>query len=299
MAVLTADIQTVSKEAKLKSYPCAVDIIYKGSLVVVNSSGYLEPASDAANKTGVVGVADENVDNSGGSAGDLNCRVLSGRAFKFTATSITQAMVGTWMYVVDDQTIDDSAGATNEVPAGVLVEFVSTTEGWIFIPVGGSSVDVPDLSVGTADLQADAVDGTKLADNAVDSEHYTDGSIDEEHIADGAVNADTIDMSAVGTLTHIAHDASSPVSILALDAAKARTVVIIVSVTEDMAGAPDFDIGETDTVSKFLDDFGAGVAEQGESFIAVGTLTANKALICTIAAAGTGGEFDITVLVGA
>ena len=40
----------------------------------------------------------------------------------------------------------------------------------------------------TADIAADAIDGTKLADNACDSEHYTDGSIDEAHIANDAVN---------------------------------------------------------------------------------------------------------------
>jgi hypothetical protein len=44
------------------------------------------------------------------------------------------------------------------------------------------SVVIDALSVTTAKLAADAVDGTKLADNAVDSEHYTDASIDTAHI---------------------------------------------------------------------------------------------------------------------
>jgi len=37
----------------------------------------------------------------------------------------------------------------------------------------------------TADIAADAIDGTKLADNACDSEHYTDGSVDNVHLATG------------------------------------------------------------------------------------------------------------------
>ena len=41
----------------------------------------------------------------------------------------------------------------------------------------------PNNTIETADIQADAIDGTKIADNAINSEHYTDGSIDTAHIA--------------------------------------------------------------------------------------------------------------------
>lgn len=136
MAVLTADRQTQSKEGNLKSYPVGVDIIYKGALVCVDDAGFLVAAADTVNFR-VVGVAEEQVDNSGGAAGDLNCKVRSGRAFRFAATSITQAMLGDAMFVVDDQTFDDAVGTTNDVPCGRLIEFISATEGWIFIPVGG------------------------------------------------------------------------------------------------------------------------------------------------------------------
>ncbi len=251
MAVLTADRNTDQKNVDLKVYPAGVDIIYKGGIVCVNEAGYAVAGADTVNFK-VVGVADENVDNSGGSAGDKNVRVRSGRAFRFVATAITQAMLGETMYVVDDQTIDDSEG-TNGIVAGILVEFVSTTEGWVFIPAP----------------------------------------------VNPRVGANQLNLGNIATLTHIAHDDTSPVSILAADADKARTVVIIVSVTEDMGTTPDFDIGETDTTDKFLADIGGGVSEQGESFIAVGTLTAAKAMLCTIADAGAAGEFDVIVLVGA
>lgn len=138
MAVLAADRNTQSKEATLKSYPVAVDIIYKGGMVVINSAGYAAPASDAQGNSRAVGVADEKVDNSGGSAGDKNVRVRSGRAFKMVATAIVQADLGMAMYVVDDQTIDDDGG-TNRILAGILVEFVSATSGWVYIPTPGEN----------------------------------------------------------------------------------------------------------------------------------------------------------------
>ena len=45
---------------------------------------------------------------------------------------------------------------------------------------------LPDNTVSTADIQADAITGAKIADDAINSEHYTDGSIDKEHLSTGA-----------------------------------------------------------------------------------------------------------------
>ena len=130
MTVLAADRETAVKEGKLKSYPAAVDIIYKGGLVAINAAGYACPAADTLGLR-VVGIADEKVDNSAGSAGDKDVRVRQGCLAKLVATSITQAMLGQIMYVADDQTFDDAS--TNLVPAGILVDYVSATSGWILV----------------------------------------------------------------------------------------------------------------------------------------------------------------------
>ena len=45
----------------------------------------------------------------------------------------------------------------------------------------------PNDTIETADIQADAITGAKIADNAINSEHYTDGSIDTAHIADSQI----------------------------------------------------------------------------------------------------------------
>ena len=132
MAVLTDNRETDRKDGLLLAVPVkGTTTIYKGSQVAIDANGYLVPASDtAALRAGMV--AYEKVDNSTGSDGDLKCRVYRSGIFLFDATSITLAMVGDMMYIVDDQTFDDGVG-TNAIMAGRLVDFVSTTKGWIDI----------------------------------------------------------------------------------------------------------------------------------------------------------------------
>ncbi len=52
-------------------------------------------------------------------------------------------------------------------------------------------------------INADAIDGTKIADNAINSEHYTDGSIDTVHIADDAIDSEHYADGSIDTV-HIA-----------------------------------------------------------------------------------------------
>lgn len=129
-AALSADAQIPRKEAGLQSIPVAGSStqIYKGAFVCVNTSGYLVAGADTAAYR-FVGVAYENVLNAG-SDGDKNCRVHTMGVFLKDATSITQAMVGRTMFLVDDATFDESSA---NMSVGVLVSFVSTTSGWIDI----------------------------------------------------------------------------------------------------------------------------------------------------------------------
>ena len=132
MAALTTDRATVVKVPGMLAYPvAATTTIYAGSMVAINSAGHAVPAADTASFK-VVGIARARVDNSAGAAGDLWVEVAAPVIADLPATSITQAMVGTKMYVVDDQTFDDATG-TNSIIAGVLVEFVSTTRGKVWI----------------------------------------------------------------------------------------------------------------------------------------------------------------------
>jgi hypothetical protein len=131
MAALTKDRITQKKNTGLQGYPMAAVKIFANSLVCKNAAGFAAPAADAASFK-LLGVAVETIDNTAGAAGDMRIRVEAPIRARFAATSITQAMVGNPMFIVDDQTFDDAVG-TNSIKAGILDEFISTTEGWLWI----------------------------------------------------------------------------------------------------------------------------------------------------------------------
>jgi hypothetical protein len=133
MSGLTRDRATAYREGIEVEYPVAAATkIYAGSLVCVNGGGYAAPAADSSGYR-FVGAAMEQVDNASGANGDKLVRVRRTGVFEFDAASITQAMVGNAMYAVDDHTFDDATGPTNDVKVGVLVKYVSATQGWIDI----------------------------------------------------------------------------------------------------------------------------------------------------------------------
>jgi hypothetical protein len=133
MAALTKDRATPYRDGIEIEFPVAANSkIYAGSLVCANTSGYAVPAADTAGLK-FLGVALEQVDNTGGANGAKKVRVRRSGAFEFDALSITQAMVGSSMYVMDDHTIDDASGPNADIRVGILVKYVSDTKGWIDI----------------------------------------------------------------------------------------------------------------------------------------------------------------------
>ena len=57
--------------------------IYKGSLVGLGSGGYLQPMAASATTAKFIGICYEEMDNSGGGDGDLDCRVFTQGDFVF------------------------------------------------------------------------------------------------------------------------------------------------------------------------------------------------------------------------
>lgn len=117
----------------------AAEAIYEGALVEVNSSGY---AANAGDDSGAVfaGVCDKTVDNSGGSAGDLDCLVRTGGVVKVSAAfSAAQSNVGDEVTLSDNQTVDLAANTTNDVTCGRIVEVVSSSVVRVALyPFGGA-----------------------------------------------------------------------------------------------------------------------------------------------------------------
>lgn len=125
MAAATSAIDTPERLGKTLSLPvAAATTIPAGVLVALDTSGNAVNASDAASLR-VIGRAEETVDNSAGSAGDVNINVLRG-IFKF-ANSGTAAVdandKGKQCYVEDNQTVAETS--TNYCKAGLVVDVES------------------------------------------------------------------------------------------------------------------------------------------------------------------------------
>ena len=119
---LTEDRDTPKREGKNFNYKVAASKIYAGGLVVLNSSGYAEAATTATGKV-AIGRANETVDNSAGSAGDLSIEVEEG-IFRFdnsaSSDAITIAEIGDACYIVDDETVAKTSGSATRSIAGFI-----------------------------------------------------------------------------------------------------------------------------------------------------------------------------------
>lgn len=121
MTTLAADRDTPSIAGKNFSYPMAAATeIFKGSLVVLDSSGNAEPATDASGKV-AVGRAAEYINNTGiAAAKSIDVEPGVFRWANSGSNTPTKANIGDMLYIVDDQTVDTLA--TSSSPAGVMVD---------------------------------------------------------------------------------------------------------------------------------------------------------------------------------
>lgn len=131
MVALTASRETPHQNAgEIRRGLQGTAAHWKGGMLMLNATGFYVPAADAAGSQGVVGVAANSLPAQV-SEGLAACEHLVG-VFEFNATSITKAMEGQTMFVVDDNTFDDAPGA-NGVVAGVLFRYLSATRGLLWI----------------------------------------------------------------------------------------------------------------------------------------------------------------------
>ncbi|MBI4643999.1 MAG: hypothetical protein HY743_09845 [Deltaproteobacteria bacterium] len=135
MTATSKDRATPYREGIELVLPMAANVkIYAGTMICWNASGYVAPGADTANFK-FAGVALEQVDNTGGANGAKRIRVRRSGAFEFAASSISQADEGKMMYLVDDQTFDESNPGQG-ILCGVLVKYISAIKGWIDIASG-------------------------------------------------------------------------------------------------------------------------------------------------------------------
>ncbi len=135
MGALSADRETARKEGDVKSFPVYIaTAIYKGSIVHLNSSGYLVPGADTSGHK-FAGIAMEAVTAAEAVAsGTKWCKVYRKGVFKLAAQAIAQSNVGDLCYTANDQTIEDAAGSvTNDIVCGKIVEYIDATSCWVDI----------------------------------------------------------------------------------------------------------------------------------------------------------------------
>lgn len=130
MAALTKDRSTSIKAggtARTRvGEVAAATKIYKGALIAKNAAGHVVPASDTA-ALKVLGIAEEQVDNSAGAAAAKTCSYITGVEVDLVNAggAIVQAGKGALCYVSDDNGVTTAAVAANDVIAGQVVSFTA------------------------------------------------------------------------------------------------------------------------------------------------------------------------------
>lgn len=123
MTALTADRATPKRTGKDLSLPAAANaVIYAGSIVCVNSTGYAVKGSTSTTLK-AAGVALQRVDNTGGADGALQVPVERG-IWRFANSASTDQIaltdIGTTCYIVDDQTVAKTNGSATRSAAGTV-----------------------------------------------------------------------------------------------------------------------------------------------------------------------------------
>ncbi|ACF01859.1 hypothetical protein Rpal_3357 [Rhodopseudomonas palustris TIE-1] len=128
MTALTADRNTPRLEGEMKQGPVAAAVkIFAGAMVMRDAAGNITKGQTALGLRGC-GRAEEQVDNSTGSAGDKTINYRGG-AYRFansaSADEITRADVGKFCYAVDDQTVAKTSGSGTRSIAGIVAHVSS------------------------------------------------------------------------------------------------------------------------------------------------------------------------------
>jgi hypothetical protein len=126
---LSNSVNVDEKDGVVHSAPViASDIIYRGAIVMYSTTGYLAPAATGAGNI-FAGISEEEIDNSAGAAGDLNCRYKKEGCYLLTGAGLAQTDIGEFVYASADDTITKTS--TNNPMVGQIVEYVSATQVWV------------------------------------------------------------------------------------------------------------------------------------------------------------------------
>lgn len=148
MTTLAEDLERGFGAGFLNNHPViAADIIYAGAAVGDNGSGYARPLVGG---DPFLGFATEKVDNSAGSAGDLNVEVRrEGIVKNLPVTGVVITSVGAPVHASDDNAFTLTPGSTTQI--GYVTRYCSNGYADVaFGPAMGDEALLTDNSGGTA-----------------------------------------------------------------------------------------------------------------------------------------------------
>jgi len=213
----------------------ASDTIYAGGMCMINSSGTAEPATASASNNGVVGVAIETV--TAAASGNYYIRCQEGW-YKFAGTTLGQDDVGTLVYAEDDQTVDESAGS-NEPAAGILMEYVSASVGWVFV-----SPSLPGRVAASTDPLT--LTGDLTLGGGAGALTFTDTA---SSVVTPDADSSALDIGSAGLTTALRYDSTDNAENFTFAAgAKFGTTAVVAAVTLDAS-----DCGKTHMVAAAAD----------------------------------------------
>ena len=139
----SADRATKTRSAELVSLPVKGAVkIYAGTIVSLGSDGYARPGR-ATNTDLVIGIAEEQADNTNGSDGDIAVSVRRRVAACFGNSSSSDAITlterGKACFVVDDVTVAKTSNSGARPSAGRIVDVDS---GGVWVEFGSPAADL-------------------------------------------------------------------------------------------------------------------------------------------------------------
>ena len=146
MSALTTPYEAYERPGIVVSYRMSNVAIYKGALVGVNASGYLVPMAHGTANLKFVGIANESVDNSAGSAGAKSMNVTKAGSFVFAPQSGFSPAItdlGKELFAVTDNNLQSSTtGLTSQYKVGTMVALETTSLG-----VGGVRIRIDNYTL--------------------------------------------------------------------------------------------------------------------------------------------------------
>lgn len=125
MAALVKDRDTRRRDGVRRTPGVAANaVIFAGAIAVRNAAGFAAPATTALGLH-ALGIAQDQVDNTGGANGDKTIDVDAGTyqvGNSAGADQITAADIGKACYLVDDQTVAKTDGAGTRSAAGTVFD---------------------------------------------------------------------------------------------------------------------------------------------------------------------------------